>query len=80
MTEYKMTPRFAIGMSADWRGQQYNLIGIEPRCRRDGRDTLVLVWQTCCLTCGVSFTTTTAQRKLKKPNRNCPTHAKKRPS
>jgi hypothetical protein len=35
-------PRFAIGMITDWRGQQYELSGIEQCSRRDGRKTLVL--------------------------------------
>jgi hypothetical protein len=71
-------PRFAIGMLTEWRGQQYELVGIEPRRRRDGRDTLILVWRASCLVCGASFATTTPQRKLKYPTRHCPMHTKKR--
>ena len=29
-------PRFNIGMQTDWRGQQYELLTIEP-CKRQGR-------------------------------------------
>ena len=45
-------PRFTVGMAADWRGQNYKLIRIEPYRRRDGRDTLILVWRSHCFECG----------------------------
>jgi hypothetical protein len=67
-------PRFTMGMTADWRGQKYELVGVKPHRRRDGRETLVLVWRTGCLTCGASFETATPQRTLKYPTRRCPLH------
>jgi len=70
--------RFTIGMTADWRGQPYELVGIEPRQRRDGRNTLILIWRSQCLDCGTAFETTTPQRTLKYPTRRCPTHVHKR--
>jgi hypothetical protein len=73
-------PRFAVGMIADWRGQQYELIGIEQRQRRDGRETMILVWRTQCLGCGAQFETTTPQRNLRYPSRRCPVHTRKRAS
>ena len=65
-------PRFNIGMQTDWRGQQYELLTIEP-CKRQGRDSLVLTWRANCAKCGAPFTTTTAQWKIQYPRRCCPT-------
>jgi hypothetical protein len=70
-------PRFVIGMTADWQGQSYELIAIEPRQRQDGRNTLVLVWRSQCIKCGAPFETTTPQRKLNYPARRCPAHTMK---
>jgi hypothetical protein len=69
-------PRFVIGMIVNCRGQPYELVAIEPRQRRDGRNTLILVWRSRCHVCGNSFETTTPQRKLKYPTRRCRLHAK----
>jgi hypothetical protein len=70
-------PRFVIGMVAEWRGQPYELTAIRPYQRRDGRDTLILVWNTKCFQCGAPFETATPQRGLKFPTRRCPLHVRK---
>jgi hypothetical protein len=65
-------------MVADWRGQQYELVEVNPYRHRDGRDSLVFVWRSHCLTCGAAFTITAPQRRLKYPLRHCPEHVQKR--
>jgi len=72
-----LRPEFNVGMVADWRGQQFELVEVRPHRRRDGRDTLVFVWRSHCLVCGTAFSATTPQRKLKYPPRRCPEHARK---
>jgi len=47
---------FSIGMIVDYRGQNYELIDVRPYVRRrDGRDSLVLIWRSRCLDCGAVF-------------------------
>jgi hypothetical protein len=78
MTRATLLPGFALGMVADWRGQQFELVEVRPYRRRDGGDSLILVWRGHCLACGAAFTITAPQRKLKYPVRRCPEHVKKR--
>ena len=73
-----LRPEFSLGMVADWRGQQFELVEVRPHRRRDGRDSLVLIWRSRCLVCGAVFTARAPQRKLKYPTRRCPEHVKKR--
>jgi hypothetical protein len=70
--------RFTVGMTATWRGQEYQLIEIRPHRNRTGHDTIVLAWQSPCLACGAPFTTTTTRAGLKYPNRRCPEHVQTR--
>jgi hypothetical protein len=68
-------PAYPLGARANWRGQSYELTAIKPyRRRRDGRETLLLVWCTLCLECGAWFEVTTPNRKLTYPNRRCALH------
>jgi len=66
---------FSIGMIVDYRGQNYELIDVRPYVRRrDGRDSLVLIWRSRCLDCGAVFDIGAPQRKLKPSSRRCPDH------
>jgi hypothetical protein len=51
---------------------------IRPVRRRDGRETLILVWRTHYIVCGTPFEETTPQRKLTYPLRRCRDHRRQR--
>jgi len=72
MTRTTLRPGFALGMVADWRGQQYELVDIKPYRRRDGRDTLVFVWRSHCLTCGAAFTARAPQYPIRHCSKSGP--------
>ena len=61
-------------VAADWRGQNYKLIRIEPYRRRDGRDTLILVWRSHCFECGAEFECSAPQRAFRGATRRCARH------
>lgn len=46
-----------IGLALDINGQRYDLVEHRPHRKRDGSETILLVWQTECSTCGEGFTT-----------------------
>jgi hypothetical protein len=60
-------------------GQRYEMVGERPYIRRDGRETLVIVWRSHCAQCGAEFTISTPNSSRAKfmPNRRCQKH--KRP-
>lgn len=73
-----MKPSVPVGTISSYKEQSYTLIRSEPYTRRDGGQTVLLIWETACATCGQNFTFGAANRELKYPNRNCPTHSRKR--
>jgi len=73
-----LDPRFTVGMTVNWQGQTFKLVAINPYQRQDGRETIVLVWQSNCAVCGCPFETITPQRKFKYPTRRCAAHKKPR--
>ncbi|WP_165938445.1 hypothetical protein [Parafrankia sp. BMG5.11] len=61
-----------------YRGQVYRPICTRPHLCRDGRQTLLAVWESHCVQCGAPFTLTTPLHAGKfQPNRRCQQH--KRP-
>lgn len=55
-----------------FRGQLYECIESAPHRRRDGRETLLSVWQSHCWDCGAAFTFTVPLMARKfEPNRRC---------
>jgi len=65
-------------MLKTYRGQEYEMIGTEPYIRRDGTETLLVVWRSHCATCGKPFELRTPKESSKfDPNRRCQKH--KRP-
>jgi hypothetical protein len=65
---------FPIGMTADWKGQHYELVGFKPHINRKGENRLLLVWRSRCRACGEPFDCATPQGEMRGPTRNCPKH------
>jgi hypothetical protein len=63
-----------VGKRIRWKGQSYTLIRIKPYERKDGRMSVVLVWQSRCAECGKSFEASTG-RNPSSWKRRCPEHA-----
>jgi hypothetical protein len=58
--------------------QLYTLVASEPFIRRDGRQTVLAIWQSHCAQCGQCFEFKRPTRAVKfQPNRRCQLH--KRP-
>lgn len=65
-------------MMREYKGQFYRLIDNEPHTCRDGRETLLGLWETECAVCGESFLFRIPLRASRfEPNRRCQKH--KRP-
>lgn len=59
-------------------GQLYAPIATRPHTCRDGRETILAIWEAACAECGALFTTTTPLHASKfEPSRRCGLH--KRP-
>jgi len=43
-------------------GRRFALIGTEPHTRKDGTQTQLCVWQSCCTTCGAPFRVRTSAK------------------
>jgi len=71
-----MRREFTIGMTANWKGQTYELVGLKTvvSARRPGREVNVLIWRSHCRTCGEPIECITPQRRLRFPCRHCPQH------
>lgn len=54
---FEKTPEIGTVMTLD--DQSYEFVGVEPYRRDDGLATDLLVWETCCPTCGAGFTAKT---------------------
>lgn len=68
----------AAGLERLYRGQHYRLIDEEPHVCRDGRHTLLGLWESECAECGEPFLFHIPLRaKRFQPNRRCQRH--KRP-
>lgn len=65
-------------MVRDYQGQRYVEVDRRLRSRRDGSQSVLIVWQSLCPVCGEPFKFTTPERAEKfQPNRRCQVH--KRP-
>ena len=63
------------GTERTYSGQEYTCVGVEPYRRRDGTETMLLVWQSHCAKCGEPFQCRTpVAAKVFAPSRRCGEH------
>ena len=65
-----------IGETREHKGQEYLCLAVSPYTRRDGTQSLLLVWESKCAECGDTFAFKTPNRERFEPNRRCQAHRK----
>lgn len=63
-----------VGEVKKYKNQTYQCVEVEPYTRRDGTESVVLVWETACADCGRTFSFTTPNRRWFSPSRRCQSH------
>lgn len=59
-------------------GQRYDLVAVEPKCRKGGDRTVILTWLTACPECGARFGVRTG-RRIRDLTRRCIDHRSLKP-
>jgi hypothetical protein len=58
-----------------YKGQLYRPLTTKPHTCRDGRETILAIWEAECATCGEPFTSSTPLHSPKfQPSRRCKIH------
>lgn len=64
-----------VGHEEVYDGQVYRLVELRPYTRRNGTETTLAVWRSCCAKCGDEFELITPTEASKfSPNRRCKEH------